>query len=156
MNQAPPTRCIQPVVVAGIFFFLVAGINDSHEAKVAFSSPPSVPGCAVWMEFGQRFPTGSLTDAIAPLLCGQYFPLKRSKCCHFSIATDQSMHCQMSPSPGKLPSRTTGNVLSKHCNSTATVSTTQKALWLVSNTIMRRVCFVSKPLNTANLFEPCR
>lgn len=87
-NQAPPTRCIQPVVAAGIFylFFVVAGINDAQEAKVAFSSPPSVPGRAVWKELGKRFPTASLTDEIAPLLCGQYFPLKLSKCCHFLIA----------------------------------------------------------------------
>lgn len=48
-------------------------------------------------------------------------------------------------------------ILAKYRLSKATLNTTQKALlWLVNNTIMCRVCLVSKPLNTANLFEPCR
>lgn len=47
-------------------------------------------------------------------------------------------------------------ILAKYCLSKATRNTTQKALWLVNNTIMCRVCLVSKPLNTANLFEPFR
>lgn len=65
----------------------------------------------------------------------------------------------MSPKPGKQRSGTRLEVIyvpAKHCLSTATLNTTQKALRLVSNTITCRVCFVSKPLNAANLFEPCR